>query len=186
MQTQVDVFVESVRKRVRTELNSSIKDIYDSQAKLYQLSGPEKKAILEGAPIYEFIMSSMKRARRKVLPMIPKMKQNIEFESCGLQKHILIEDGEREKIVVVSTPELFEHACKSEILHMDGTFKSAPKLYSQLFIIHGTAHDMLWPLLFCLLPGKTQALYTRLFRLLAEYAEKNGLVLSPRCIHIDF
>ena len=47
---------------------------------------------------------------------------------------------------------------------MDGTFKSAPNLFTQLFTIHGLFPDgYRLPLFYGLLPGKTTTLYKNLF-----------------------
>jgi hypothetical protein len=44
---------------------------------------------------------------------------------------------------------------------MDGTFSSAPQLWQQLLSVHGL-FDSGWhlPLVYGLIPGKTQVLYT--------------------------
>jgi len=47
---------------------------------------------------------------------------------------------------------------------MDGTFKSFPKLFYQLFIIHGAKDNNYFPLVFFLLPNKNSTTYIQAFR----------------------
>jgi hypothetical protein len=73
-------------------------------------------------------------------------------------------------------------------LFLDGTFRSCPSPFAQLYTIHihspilnGTV-----PLLYCLLPNKTKKIYALLFNELRTVAIQNGLVLNPLFITTDF
>ena len=48
--------------------------------------------------------------------------------------------------------------------YADGTFKVSPKLFFQLYTIHGQQRVSIFPCVFGLLPNKTPATYTRFFR----------------------
>ena len=69
-----------------------------------------------------------------------------------------------------------EHLC------MDGTWKSAPNLFTQLFTIH-RLFDQGWniPLAYGLLPGKTTTLYTNLLEELDSFGP-----FSPQSVLCDF
>lgn len=69
---------------------------------------------------------------------------------------------------------------------MDGTFTSNPEIFAQLYTIHVKVDGEFAPQLWCLLPDKTAATYSRLFRLLAQAAAAANQQLQPTCIHIDF
>lgn len=69
---------------------------------------------------------------------------------------------------------------------MDGTFSSNPAIFCQLYTVHIKLHDEFIAQLWCLLPDKTGATYTRLFRLLKQKAVQLNLQLQPLLIHIDF
>ncbi|KAL5259245.1 hypothetical protein ACHWQZ_G009636 [Mnemiopsis leidyi] len=67
-------------------------------------------------------------------------------------------------------------------LIMDGTFKSAPNLFTQLFTIHGLFPDG-WrlPLFYGLLPGKTTTLYRNLLEELDSWGP-----YQPQSILLDY
>jgi len=69
---------------------------------------------------------------------------------------------------------------------MDGTFKSNPSIFAQLYTIHIKVSDEFVPHMWCLLPDKQAATYVRLLRLLKQEAAARNLHLQPNAIHIDF
>jgi hypothetical protein len=69
---------------------------------------------------------------------------------------------------------------------MDGTFTSTPEIFVQLYTLHIKVDDEFIPQLWCWLPDKQAATYTRLFQLMAQKATAAHLQLHPTVIHIDF
>ena len=69
---------------------------------------------------------------------------------------------------------------------MDGTFKSVPDIYLQLFTIQVFEGDKLIPLIYCLLSTKTRAMYSDVFRYLKDKASNLNVVLSPNLLTCDF
>ena len=64
----------------------------------------------------------------------------------------------------------------------DGTFKTAPLLFAQLCTIHAIHHDCVVPLVYALLPDKSQQTYERLLSVLKDKVSQ----LNPRSVMIDF
>jgi hypothetical protein len=63
--------------------------------------------------------------------------------------------------ILLGTPHNMSSMGDAEHLVMDGTFKSSPNLFYQLFTVHGLFPDgWHFPLCYGLLPGKTTTLYT--------------------------
>lgn len=50
--------------------------------------------------------------------------------------HYLGSEGNDEKIIIFGTDGFLKRLCSSEIVFMDGTFKSAPKLFMQICTLH--------------------------------------------------
>ena len=69
---------------------------------------------------------------------------------------------------------------------VDGTFRSVPHLYLQLFTIHAFEGDKLIPLIYCLLSAKTRVIYSELFRALKDNAGNLNVVLAPELVTCDF
>ena len=52
---------------------------------------------------------------------------------------------------------------------MDGTFKTAPELFFQLYTIHSCTANRVLPCVYALLPNKQQATYTIFFEILKQF-----------------
>lgn len=72
------------------------------------------------------------------------------------------------------------------VWNADGTFRTAPKLFLQSYTIHAHNDFSMKPIVFGALPDKTESSYTSLLEKLVEYAQSNGMTLSPTSILIDF
>lgn len=71
---------------------------------------------------------------------------------------------------------------------MDGTFKSAPKLFAQLYTMHVRVHGNFVPVLLAFLPAKDERTYRRLLGLICASATAVNLVFGKQgtVIHCDF
>ena len=75
----------------------------------------------------------------------------------------------------------------SPVLFMDGTFKSVPKNFEQVYIVTGAYRGENFPLAFCIMTKRTSAAYRdflRTLKLKAQELAPNGL--SPERIISDF
>lgn len=71
-------------------------------------------------------------------------------------------------------------------MFVDGAFKSCPKMFYQLFTIHGVKNHNYMPLIFFLLTGKTKQIYEDAFTNLLIKMNDLNLNLSPKIIYADF
>ena len=113
---------------------------------------------------------------------------------------------ERRRSFLFGTPQNTNTLIDSDHWIVDGTFKSAPQLFTQMVGIHGLFNSgWHFPLAYGLLPGKTEALYTSLFEeldtfgpydpqsILCDYEQAlhNGIVnvwpsVTPRGCHFHY
>ena len=63
------------------------------------------------------------------------------------------------RIVIISTRRNIRYINGQEELYMDGTFKTCPYLFDQLYSIHGYVQHTLQPLMITLLSKKTENTY---------------------------
>ena len=75
---------------------------------------------------------------------------------------------------------------QSTTLFMDGTFKAAPRLFSQLYWVHAVYREHVVPVLYCLLPDKSRATYHRMFDIVRGKMAALNLPLNPQIIMSDF
>ena len=77
---------------------------------------------------------------------------------------------------------------------MDGTFKTVPTLFHQLYTIHapvgGEDNSRIFPMVYVLMTSRSEEIYKRLFEELFELGEQDGEQddqdLSPPIIITDF
>ena len=75
---------------------------------------------------------------------------------------------------------------QSTTLFMDGTFKIAPRLFAQLYLIHAVYRDHVVPVLYCLLPDKSRTTYHRMFDIVRGKMAASNMQLNPQIIMSDF
>jgi len=72
------------------------------------------------------------------------------------------------------------------VLYVDGAFKRAPKIFHQLFTIHGLSNGHYVPLAFFLPANKHQTSYEDVFRYTVSEAAKLGVNVFPTVVYADF
>ncbi|CAF1552573.1 unnamed protein product [Rotaria sp. Silwood1] len=98
------------------------------------------------------------------------------------QKFILYDnnDHHRRLLIFASKEQLdFLNGCES--WHCDGTFAVAPRLFEQMYSIHGSIRGKNLPLVYSLLPNKNQETYEEVFTIVKQHIER-----KPKYITIDF
>ena len=76
--------------------------------------------------------------------------------------------------------------CSAQTIWMDGTFKAAPSLFTQIYTVHVELHGQFFPVLMALLPDKQEATYSRLFQVLCNKAAAQQLLFQPQAVHCDY
>ena len=96
---------------------------------------------------------------------------------------------EGNEILIFTTTENIRHLSRAKYWIIDGTFKTAPIIFKQLYTIHapvgGTNHKIV-PLLYALMTAKSEELYERLFQELNEMADREDIELKPDFVITDF
>ena len=89
-------------------------------------------------------------------------------------------------MVVFATCTNLRTLAACDIVLMDGTFKSCPRFFMQLYTIFGYANHFYLPLVYGLLSNKEQSTYERfLLRVIAQCVSMN-LVFEPSVVLTDF
>lgn len=77
--------------------------------------------------------------------------------------------------------------CDSSTIYVDGTFKSCPKYFLQIFTIYAVVNELYVPLVFFfLLPYKETKSYFHSFKYTMDQCVILGLTFLPTNIFIDF
>ena len=125
-------------------------------------------------PSYTSIYQTFRNKRKLELEVMPKNANSlkelarharISLKNPWGEKFIYFHSGSEgpQIIIVFSTDRNVQLNGDSLYWQVDGTFKVAPTLFNQLFIIHLYVRSTLLPMLFTLLPIKTEDTYIKVF-----------------------
>ena len=90
--------------------------------------------------------------------------------------------NDEKRILIFASNEGLQQLGDTSFLGMDGTFKSSPSAWYQLFTIHAIINGSSYPRAFILLPDKTQATYDKAFLEIRKLRPN----INPCQILIDF
>ena len=107
--------------------------------------------------------------------------------SLSNEEFVLI-DQVNARFISFGTLESLRMLCTADHLFLDGTFKSCPTPFCQLYTIHirSSVLRSTIPVLYSLLPNKTKLTYISFFNEVRNVAIKNDLILNPKFITIGF
>lgn len=134
---------------------------------------------------FQNVRRCMYHERRKTLPANPKSLQETltAIERLdGRYAHIIQQVDTDNNIVFFATNESLQLLKKTQQIFADGTFKSAPKYFSQLYIIHALHEEQYVACVFFLLRQKLQTTYEAMLDILKNSVELECL----KTIHLDF
>ena len=63
---------------------------------------------------------------------------------------------------------------------------AAPKYFEQLYTLHGFKNGNYVPLIYCLLPGKSENVYRVMWSHIIDICSKSGKVISCKNFHVNF
>jgi hypothetical protein len=98
------------------------------------------------------------------------------------ESFFLIKDLEKH-IIIFSCQKNLTFINEVDTIYMDRTFKYCPRLFLQLFSIHGLKNGHYIPLIFCLLPDKSIETYKYTLHCIVD---KCNLLFSPKYVTVDF
>ena len=120
---------------------------------------------MQELPTFRSIQAHLYRLRRQYIPRAPttQVELNVNlpwFVIQTNQEHIVKGNrttGLGTRIILFSTEENLRQLARARTLCFDGTFRTAPRLWYQLFILNiETAEDVYCPAVFAYLPDKRQ------------------------------
>ena len=90
------------------------------------------------------------------------------------------------RILVFAYDEPLRHLASCRMRFMDGTFKVAPAIFMQLYVIRAKLDEGAISCVYCLLPGKGQLLYQELFTVVQRKMQNLGCIVNLNTITVDF
>lgn len=138
------------------------------------------------------IRKNIYHARIDAQPKIPRTLDEIhEMLDNSLiltnkKENFVLRNDKLNNIIMFSCKTNLKYLVEIEEIYVDGTFQYCPKLFYQLFTIHGIKNGHYIPLVFLLLPNKFKRSYELAFNYIKAECFKIGITWSPELITADF
>lgn len=126
-------------------------------------------------PSFHSLKNSLYRSRKKFLDtdfLTHSSTSSVKIPEA-FQSFLVCENGDIDKIIIFATNTAKKFIKTPGSYYADGTFRSTPKPFYQLFVIHLDVNSdkkttNIVPVIYALLPNKLEATYVRLFTLIKE------------------
>ena len=94
----------------------------------------------------------------------------LQCQQTGQGQRFLLHDSGRsdDRVLIFATQGNMEVLQQSPHWFMDGTFKTVPEIYFQLFTVHSLVNGQVVPCVYALLPNKQQGTYERILGVLKQ------------------
>ena len=100
---------------------------------------------------------------------------------------LLFDDNQpTRRIIAFATTENLRDIANADIFLCDGTCYTCPNLLYQIYSIYIPIDDVMTPVIYAFLHGKSQATYSRFFILIKDKIADLGLVFAPTSAMADF
>ncbi|CAG2246348.1 unnamed protein product [Mytilus edulis] len=163
---KVDEILQTIKKRCREE-TTPVPTIYEQE--VIKLRNPEwndeTQEIVENLPTFESCRGSFYNERSKLIPALPKTRNEINLAEPWTvttvgEQFLMADDGLHDRIMMFTTRQNLTHLTAADIIYGDGTFYTCRDVFFQLYTFHAFVDGAIYPLVYALLPGKSQIIYT--------------------------
>lgn len=138
------------------------------------------------------IKRNVRNERAKLYPKLPTSREethkalsDMDLRTNQEESFLILNDMEN-GIIGFSTASNLARLCSAESIYVDGTFKSCPKFFYQIFTLHAFINHRTVPLVFCLLSGKEKKHYQLMFEGIKMKCSTWNLQLEPKEVFADF
>ena len=185
---QMKILKHQAKEMAKAEPSRPMKRIYEEVFRNVDLDDERN---MDYMPALQNIKNSLYTSRARRLPRIPHTRAEVELQgewrtTLDGRDFVLANDGQDDKIIIFGTVQNLRLLCQADTIFMDGTFKTAPEMFAQLYSIHIYYLGTMLPVAIALLPSKSQLTYSRMLRLLVEVAARYGMQFQPTTVCIDF
>ncbi|KAE9523019.1 hypothetical protein AGLY_016650 [Aphis glycines] len=120
------------------------------------------------------IKRNIRNSRNSIHPRLPKSSLETQNSLNNME-------------ILTNTVTNLKTLCDTDNIYVDGTFKSCPKFFHQIFTIHGYVNNKVYiPLVFGILGNKELGTYIQFFKHIVTYCSTIDLTFLPNRIFIDF
>ena len=125
-------------------------------------TNPEHDDIISELPTFYENRRSFYRSRNKETPKLPITRTDMQLEGKWTQ-FFIADNGNADKIIMFTTAHNLTNLISADIIYGDSTFSTSPNQFAQFYTLHAMVDDIMYPLVFWLLLGKSEEIYDHYF-----------------------
>ena len=179
------IAVAQLKQRAMTDASAQPKALYRDS-----LCQAVENHSASSFPPFESVSSTLYRLRRRSFPSCAGSATDLRVEDQFTstrtgERFLLIDtryrgrDGNTKRMLVFSSDRQLEILSNAETIAFDGTFSMCPSQFQQIFVIHATAQDSFYPVVFALLENKDTVTYRTLISGVQNACGERNLTLNP-------
>lgn len=176
-------FISEIKENAITSSSTSASVLASASKEL-------PREIISYIPKIDSLKRTIQRVRKKQFPTLrPNCVEELTIPDIyqitdKKEKFLYFDSGSKNmRVLVFCTEDNLKILKKCSQWYADGTFKSAPPLFNQFFVIHGKLNDgSIFPLIYSLMTHRTEQAYDILFNFLADELGE----FEPESIMTDF
>ena len=181
--------LNTIKSNVAANPTAPIKRMYDDTVSALQRQ--QNPLDLEDIPIFEDISQTLKRKKTQNVPPIPATIDDVRFngpwkETWDGQNNLMHLDNNW-GIAIFGTRKQTKMLRRAKTLYVDGTFRSAPHPYKQIYTIHAEVRGHVVTVATCLMLNKNTGSYRQVIQALKTAVRQvTGRRWRPTTIIVDF
>lgn len=187
-QVLADEIVRGIKRRAEQHPNEPPLQIVQEE-----LQNVMDNETLVRLPERRTLFRQVNRIQNRTRPVNPRSLEELTFrqpytETLDSKTFLQLDSGpeDQNRIVLFYTEEGLLKLCESRSIDADGTFKVTPRMFGQMYTMHGEVGGHVFPLVYSLTVRRTQESYERIFTHLRQHAIQLGKELKPERFVVDF
>lgn len=160
----VSISVKKTKEKLKTAVCQNLEPIQKLCEPALQKLQKENAGDRDLIPTFHSVKTSLYRARKKYLDsklLTHSDTESVQIPQVLAKDFLICSDGSEEKIFIFATKTAKNIVKKPGSYYADGTFKSAPKPFYQMFVMHLDLESdenitNIVPVVYALLPNKTE------------------------------
>lgn len=158
-----------------------------------EMQGVRNEEVLSNLPQRMALVRMVNRRQVKNRPPMPRTLQELQilnpYDVTARDDRFLLYDsgrGDRDRVIVFCTDLGLLRLSQSDMLFVDGTFKTSPTMFVQIYTVHAIFMGHVFPFAYCLCRRKTKETYRIIFGTLKAEAADRNYQLQPTTVLLDF
>lgn len=126
-----------------------------------EVSHVTNEEVITNMPQRNDTVRNIKRIQNRHGPINPHSIENLTIQHpytrtlSGDLFYQFDSRNDKDRFILFYTVKDLESLCQSRVMISDGTFKTVPSMFFQLYSIHGNVHGYTFPLIYCIATRKT-------------------------------